>query len=222
MQENVRIHPTAEVSPRAEVGTGSAIWHQAQIRDGAHLGRNCIVGKGAYIDFDVQIGDNVKIQNGVSVYHGVTIEDGVFVGPHACLTNDKLPRAVNPDGSLKDADDWAVSPILVREGAAIGAHAVVLPGVTIGRWAMIGAGAVVTRDVPDYGLAWGSPARLRGFVCPCGERLGEGERESRGAGEHGSKEDKGTRGQGEGEMMVLQCQKCDREIKVRRVDWERV
>ena len=170
MHSNVRIHPTAEVSPQAEIGAGSSIWHQAQVREGARLGCNCIVGKGAYIDFDVRIGDNVKVQNRVSVYHGVTVEDGVFLGPHVCLTNDKLPRAVNPDGSLKSADDWAVSPNLVREGAAVGACTVVLPGVTIGRWAMIGSGAVVTRDIPDYGLAWGNPARLHGFVCPCGHR----------------------------------------------------
>ena len=210
----VRIHPTAGVSPQAEVGTESAIWRQAQVREGAPLGRNCIVGKGAYIDFDVQIGDNVKIQNGVSIYHGVTIEDGVFVGPHACLTNDKLPRAVNPDGSLKGADDWVVSPILVREGAAIGAHAVVLPGVTIGRWAMIGAGAVVMRDVSDYGLVWGNPARLRGFVCPCGERLGDVERGRQG--------DRKTEEQGEKETVVLRCRKCRTEVEVQRTDWEKV
>ena len=169
----MRIHPTADVSAAAEIGAGSSIWHQAQVREGARLGRNCIVGKSVYIDFDVQIGDNCKIQNGVSIYHGVTLETGVFVGPHACFTNDKLPRAVNPDGSLKAAADWTVSPTRVREGAAIGAHAVVLPGVTIGRWAMVGSGAVVTRDVPDYGLVWGNPARLHGFVCPCGHRLVE-------------------------------------------------
>lgn len=167
----MRIHPTADVSSEAQIGAGSLIWHQAQVREGAHLGRNCIVGKGVYIDFGVQIGNNVKIQNGASIYHGATLEDGVFIGPHVCLTNDKLPRAVNPDGSLKAADDWTVSPILVREGAAIGAHSVVLPGVTIGRWAMIGSGAVVARDVPDYGLSWGNPARLQGYVCPCGHRL---------------------------------------------------
>lgn len=213
MQKNARIHPTAEVSPQAEIGAKSMIWHQAQVREGARLGCNCIVGKGAYIDFDVQIGDNVKVQNGVAIYHGATIEDGVFLGPYACLTNDKLPRAVNPDGSLKGADDWVASPILVCEGAAIGARAVVLPGVTIGRWAMVGAGAVVTRDVPDYGLVWGNPARLRGFVCPCGERL-------RDAGE-GRQGDKEAGGQGEGKVVALRCQKCGTQVEVQRADWER-
>ncbi len=165
------IHPTADVSPQATVGPGSRIWHQAQVRERARIGQNCIIGKGAYIDFDVVIGDNVKIQNGVHVYHGVTVEDGVFLGPGVILTNDKLPRAVNPDGSLKSDADWAVSPILIRRGAAVGAGAVVLPGVTVGEWALVGAGAVVTRDVPDHGLAYGNPARLHGYACRCGHTL---------------------------------------------------
>ncbi len=126
-----------------------------------------------YIDAGVRIGRNVKIQNGVSVYHGVTLEDGVFCGPHSVFTNDRLPRAINPDGTLKSAEDWQVAATLVRTGAAIGAHATIVCGLTIGRWAMIGAGAVVTHSVPDYGLAYGNPAQLRGFVCPCGERLVE-------------------------------------------------
>jgi acetyltransferase-like isoleucine patch superfamily enzyme len=167
----VRVHPTAEVSPSAEVGANTRIWHQAQVREGATLGANCIVGKGAYIDFNVQVGNNVKIQNRASVYHGVTLEDGVFVGPHANFTNDKRPRAVNPDGSLKSDADWEVGLIRVRAGAAVGAGAIVLPDVTIGRFAMVGAGAVVTHDVPDYGLVLGHPARLVGYVCACGTRL---------------------------------------------------
>jgi UDP-2-acetamido-3-amino-2,3-dideoxy-glucuronate N-acetyltransferase len=118
-----------------------------------------------------RFGNNVKIQNGISVYHGVTLEDGVFCGPHCVFTNDRLPRAINPDGSPKAADDWVLSQTLVRSGASIGAHATIVCGVTIGRWAMVGAGAVVTRDVPDYGLVFGNPARLHGFVCPCGHKL---------------------------------------------------
>jgi UDP-2-acetamido-3-amino-2,3-dideoxy-glucuronate N-acetyltransferase len=165
------IHPTAEVSATAKIGEGTRIWHQAQVREGAAIGRNCIVGKGVYVDFDVIIGDNVKIQNGAQIYHGVTLEDGVFIGPMACLTNDRFPRAITPDGRLKAADDWEVGPIMVRRGASIGACAVVLPGVTIGRFALVAAGAVVTTSVPDHGLVMGVPARLVGSVCACGRRL---------------------------------------------------
>jgi UDP-2-acetamido-3-amino-2,3-dideoxy-glucuronate N-acetyltransferase len=167
------IHETAEVSDRAQVGKGTKVWHQAQIRENAKVGANCIIGKGVYVDFDVVIGNNVKIQNGASVYHGVTIEDGVFIGPHACLTNDKYPRAITPSGDLKQDQDWEVGRITVKHGASVGARAVVLPDVVIGSFAMIGAGAVVTRDVPDHGLVQGNPARLVGFVCKCGRRLVE-------------------------------------------------
>jgi len=167
------IHPTADVSPQATIGPGSRIWHQAQVRERAAIGHNCIVGKGAYIDFDVAIGNNVKIQNGVYVYHGVTVQDGVFLGPGVILTNDKLPRAINPDGSLKSDADWQVSPTLIQRGASVGAGAVILPGVTIGEFALIGAGSVVTRDVPAHGLVYGNPARLHGHVCRCGRPLTE-------------------------------------------------
>src|SRR5438552_482847 len=167
----VFIHPTAEVSPRAKLGPGTKIWHQAQVREDAVLGRNCVLGKGAYVDFGVHIGDNVKIQNRASIYHGVTLESGVFVGPHVIFTNDRLPRAINPDGSLKSDDDWELGHILVKEGASLGAGAIVVAGVTIGRWAIVGAGAVVTKDVPDYGLAYGNPARLVGYICERGHKL---------------------------------------------------
>ncbi|HEX5369494.1 MAG TPA: acyltransferase [Dehalococcoidia bacterium] len=165
------IHPTAEVEPGAQVGAGTRIWHHAHVRAGAVIGANCILGYGVYVDAGVVIGDNCKLQNRVSVYHGVTIEDGVFVGPHVAFTNDKHPRAIRPDGALATDDDWMVSPILVRHGASIGANAVVLPGVTIGPWAMVGSGAVVTRDVPDHGIVVGNPARLTGYACRCGETL---------------------------------------------------
>jgi acetyltransferase-like isoleucine patch superfamily enzyme len=165
------IHPSADVSPQATLGPGTRVWHQAQVRERASLGANCIVGKGAYIDFDVQIGSNVKIQNGVYVYHGASLQDGVFLGPGVILTNDKLPRAINPDGSLKGDADWQVSPTLIQRGAAIGAGSVVLPGVTVGEFALVGAGSVVTRDVPAHGLVYGNPARLHGYACRCGRAL---------------------------------------------------
>jgi UDP-2-acetamido-3-amino-2,3-dideoxy-glucuronate N-acetyltransferase len=169
------IHPTADVSPKAVIGEGTRVWQYVQIREEAHIGQNCILGKNVYIDFGVTLGDNVKIQNNVSVYHGVTIEDGVFLGPHCVFTNDKFPRAINPDGTLKGGADWELGKILVKYGAAIGANAVIVTGVTIGRWAMVGSGAVVTKDVPDHGLVAGNPARLIGYVCACGHRLAPAE-----------------------------------------------
>jgi len=166
-----RIHPTADVSPKAHIGEETAIWHYCQVREGASIGRECILGKNVYVDFDVPIGDRVKIQNNCSVYHGAVLEDGVFLGPHVVITNDLYPRAINPDGTLKGNDDWEVGPVRVCYGAAIGARSVILPGVTIGRFALVGAGAVVTRDVPPHGIVIGSPARLIGYACACGRRL---------------------------------------------------
>ncbi|HEX7172777.1 MAG TPA: DapH/DapD/GlmU-related protein [Candidatus Limnocylindria bacterium] len=168
---NVRVHPTADVSPDADIGPGSSIWNQAQVRERARIGARCIIGKNVYVDTDVVIGDDVKVQNNVSLFHGVTVEDGVFVGPHVCFTNDRVPRAINPDGSLKTDADWEISPTLVRRGAALGANATILPGVTIGRWAMVGSGSVVTRDVGDWELVAGNPARRLGSACPCGQPL---------------------------------------------------
>jgi acetyltransferase-like isoleucine patch superfamily enzyme len=165
------IHPTAEVSNKATIGNNTRIWHQAQVREGARIGSECIIGKGAYVDFDVTIGDRCKLQNGVYVYHGAILAEGVFLGPGAMVLNDKNPRAINPDGTLKTEADWNVSPVRIGRGAGIGGGAMILPGVTLGAWAMVGTGAVVTRDVPDYGLCLGNPARLVGFVCPCGQRL---------------------------------------------------
>ena len=167
----VRIHSTADVSENAVVGDETRIWHHCQIREGARIGEGCILGKGVYIDAGVVIGNFVKIQNYVSVFHGVTVEDGVFIGPHVCFTNDLRPRAINPDGTPKAADDWELSPTLIQRGAALGANSTIRCGITIGEWAMVGSGSVVTRDVPDYGLVIGNPARLRGYVCPCGTRL---------------------------------------------------
>lgn len=213
MNPDTEIHPTADVSLDAEVGPGTSIWHQAQVREGARIGRDCIIGKGSYVDTGVVIGDNVKVQNYVSIYQGVTLEDGVFCGPHCVFTNDKRPRAISPDGSLEGADDWTLSSTRVRRGASIGANAVIVCGVMIGAWAMIGAGSVVTRDMPDYGLAFGNPARLTGFVCACGKRL-------RGDRVTGRLSGKPRATQGEEETIVLQCEACGTEVEVDRAAWE--
>ena len=197
----VRIHPTAEVSEKAKIGEGSSVWHQAQVREGVSIGENCIIGKGVYVDADVSIGNNVKIQNYVSVYHGLTIEDGVFVGPHVCFTNDMRPRSINPDGSLKAVDDWVLSETIVKHGAALGANSTIRCGITIGEWAMIGSGSVVTKNVPAHGLVYGNPAQLHRFVCACGEFV---EKESE-----------------TGNIVVAKCPKCSRVIQISIQDWER-
>lgn len=165
------IHPNALVEDNATVGEGTRVWHYAHIRSGATVGSECIISKGVYIEGGVVIGNRVKIQNFVSVYEGVEIEDGVFVGPNACFTNDHYPRAITPDGKLKGLQDWTISKTLVRYGAALGANSTIVCGITIGKWALVGSGSVVTHDVPDYGLVLGSPARLRGFVGPHGRPL---------------------------------------------------
>ena len=167
------IHPTADVSPEARIGPGTRIWHEAQVRERAVVGADCVLGKGVYIDRDVVVGDRVKIQNRASLFHGLTVENNVYIGPHVSFANDRYPRAVNPDGTPRADADWQETPTLVREGASIGAGAVVLPGVTIGRWAIVGAGAVVTHDVPDHALVTGNPARVVGRACVCGAPMAQ-------------------------------------------------
>ncbi len=161
------VHPTADVAETARLGPGCKVWRQVHIREDAVLGPGCVIGAGAYVGAGVRLGANCKVQNQALLYEGVELEDGVFVGPQVCFTNDYLPRAVNPDGSLKRAADWHVGKTLVREGASVGSSSVVVTGITIGPWALVGAGSVVTRGVPPHALVFGNPARLRGWVCRC-------------------------------------------------------
>jgi UDP-2-acetamido-3-amino-2,3-dideoxy-glucuronate N-acetyltransferase len=165
------IHPTAMVHPDTMIGQNTTIWQHAQILAGVRIGDECIVGSLVYVDRDVVVGNRVKIQTAVQLYRGTTIEDGVFLGPNVCLTNDKRPRAITPDGRLKGNLDWVCGRARVRYGASLGAGVIVLPDVAIGRFALVGAGALVTADVPDHGLVVGSPARLVGYVCACGASL---------------------------------------------------
>lgn len=152
-----------------------AVWGEKTVIDDftilgrCRIGNNCKIHYFSHIDDDVVIGNNVKIQNNVMIPHGVTLEDGVFVGPSVVFTNDKHPRSVTPEGDLKTGDDWIMTPTLIKEGASLGGGAVIVCGVTIGKWAMVGAGAVVTKDVPDYALVTGFPARIVGKVNEKGE-----------------------------------------------------
>jgi acetyltransferase-like isoleucine patch superfamily enzyme len=173
----VHIEPTADVSPAASIGPGSSVWHLAQVREGADVGEGCVIGRGAYIGSGVVLGANSKVQNYALVYEPAVIEPGVFIGPAVVLTNDTYPRAVNEDGSRKSAQDWEPVGVTIREGASIGARATCVAPVTIGAWALVAAGAVVVKDVPDFALMAGVPAKRIGWVGKAGVPLqpeGEG------------------------------------------------
>lgn len=156
-------HPTAEVSKFSQIGEGTKIWNNAQVREESIIGENCIISKNVYVDTKVVIGNRVKVQNNVNIYHGVTIEDDVFLGPSMTFTNDLYPRAFNTN--------WEITNTLVKKGASIGANVTIVCGVIIGEYATIGSGSVVTKDVPDYALVVGNPARQIGWVCECGHKL---------------------------------------------------
>lgn len=168
---SARVHATADLEDDVAVGPGTSIWHRAQVRTGARIGRDCVIGRDAFIDEGVSLGDRVKIQNGALIYHGVTAGDGVFIGPGAILTNDRHPRSITSTGDLARTADWVVSPIHLADGSSVGAGAVIVAGCDVGRFAMVGAGAIVTRDVPAHSLVAGNPARVIGWVCACGQRL---------------------------------------------------
>lgn len=167
------VHETADVADTASIGRGAKIWHYAQVRENAQIGANVIVGRGAYVGTGVEVGDNCKIQNYALVYEPAKLARGVFIGPAVVLTNDHFPRAINADGSPKSADDWQSVGVDIREGASIGASSTCVAPVTIGRWALVGAGSVVIKDVPDFALVVGSPARRVGWVGTAGHPLTE-------------------------------------------------
>lgn len=162
---DVFIHSTASVSPKAQLGQGTKVWINVQIRENAVIGDNCIVSKDVYIDHAVTIGDRCKIQNSVSVYHGVSIGNDVFVGPNASFTNDRVPRAFNPD--------WKITPTFIKDGASIGANSTLICGITVGEYAMVAAGSVVTRNVEPYTLVMGNPARPVARIDKAGNKVEE-------------------------------------------------
>jgi len=192
-KSDVFVHQLAVIDQGAQIGKGTKVWHFAHVRGTAKIGERCIIGNNVYVDADVTIGNGVKIQNGVSVYHGVTIEDDVFCGPHMTFTNDMYPRAFG--------ESWEVFKTLVKKGASIGAHAVVVCDTTLGEYCMVAAGAVVTKSVPAHGLVMGNPAKLVGFVCKCGMPLREETSRSK-------------------QSVVMRCSKCGTDTTIPMSDYK--
>jgi UDP-2-acetamido-3-amino-2,3-dideoxy-glucuronate N-acetyltransferase len=168
MRKNNRvfIHKTSRIENNVTIGKGTAVWHFSHIMEGAIIGENCKIGQNVFIGKDVRTGNNVKIQNNVSVYSGVTLQDDVFCGPSAVFTNIKFPRSAYP----RNSDEFYLKT-LVKRGATIGANATIVCGITLGAYSFIGAGSVVTKDVLDFAMVFGTPARFKYWVCECGERL---------------------------------------------------
>ena len=190
----VYVHPTAVVDKTAVIGEGTKIWHFVHVRENAKIGKYSVLGHSVYVGKGVKIGNRVKLQNRATVYQGVKIEDNVFVGPHVTFTNDPYPRSLSTD--------WTIMPTLVEKGASIGAGAVIMCGVTIGEHAMIGAGSIVTKDIPPHAMAYGNPARIKGFVCKCGRRLIEEEEKPK--------------------YILMKCPFCDEEYKIPRENYAKI
>ena len=159
----VYINPTAIIDKEVRIGSGTKVWHFVHIMKDARIGKECVIADYVYVGRGVKIGNNVKLENRATVYEGVTIENKVFVGPHVTFTNDPYPRSFNKD--------WKILQTLVKEGSSIGAGTIIICGATIGEYALIGAGSIVTENIPPNALAYGKPARIRGFVCRCGRKL---------------------------------------------------
>jgi UDP-2-acetamido-3-amino-2,3-dideoxy-glucuronate N-acetyltransferase len=168
-RSNVFIHKTAEVSPKATIGNGTKIWHNCQVLAGATIGKNCTIGHNCFVASRAVLGQGVKLESNVDVWDMVTLEDYVFVGPSVNFTNDLTPRAKYPKSKFPQYGKWL--PTRVYEGASIGVNTTIVCGNTIGKWAIIGGGSVVTHDIPDYALVMGMPARLKGWVCECGNKI---------------------------------------------------
>jgi UDP-2-acetamido-3-amino-2,3-dideoxy-glucuronate N-acetyltransferase len=189
--KDVHVHPTAVVDKTAKIGKGTKIWHFAHVREAVEIGENCVLGHAVYVDKRVKIGNRVKLENKANVYQGVEIEDDVFVGPDVTFTNDLYPRSFNTS--------WKASPTLVKQGASIGAGTVVICGTTIGEYSMIGAGSVVTNDIPSHTLAYGNPAKIMGMICKCGRKLVRDEKQK--------------------EFVLMRCPLCGEKVKVPLVEF---
>jgi acetyltransferase-like isoleucine patch superfamily enzyme len=180
------VHPTAVVDKTAIIGEGTRVWHFVHVMENAEIGKECVLGDFVYVGRGVRIGNGVKLENRSTVYSGVKIEDKVFVGPHVTFVNDPYPRSFSTD--------WKIIETRVKEGASIGAGSVVMCGVTIGEYALIGAGSVVTKDIPSHAMAYGNPAEVRGFVCKCGRKLEEEKKKQR--------------------FVLMMCSSCDERYKI--------
>ena len=185
---------TSIVDENAVIGDGTRVWNFVHVREDAEIGTKCVLGDYVYVGRGVKIRNNVKIQNRATIYEGVTIEDKVFVGPHVTFTNDFFPRSFSTD--------WKILPTHVKTGASIGARTVIICGVIIGEYALIGAGSVVTENIPSHALAYGNPARIRGFVCRCGRKLETKEKKK--------------------DCVLMKCQFCREEFKISVEDYKRI
>ena len=190
----VTVPPTSIVDKTAVIGEGTRVWNFVHVREEAEIGKHCVLADYVYVGRAVKIGDNVKLQNKATVYQGVTIQNKVFVGPHVTFTNDPYPRSVS--------SDWKISPTLVKEGASIGAGSVIRCGVTIGEHALIGIGSVVTEDIPPHALAYGNPAKVRGFACGCGRKLETKEKKEN--------------------SILMKCSFCKKECTIANEDYARL
>jgi len=192
--KKVYVDPTAIVDETVVIGDGTKVWHFVHVRESAEIGRDCVLGDFVHVGRGVKIGNEVKLENRVTVYEGVKIEDRVFVGPHVTFTNDPYPRSFSTD--------WKIMETLVKEGASIGAGAVVVCGVTIGEYALIGAGSVVTEDIPSHAVAYGNPAEVKGFACKCGKKLKEEEKKKK--------------------FVLMKCPICDKKYKIPAENYVRI
>lgn len=188
------IHPTSIVEKTAIIGKGTLIWHFVHVRENARIGKNCVLGDYVYVGKGVIIGDMVKLENRATLFEGVEIEDKVFVGPDVTFTNDLFPRSQNTE--------WKILPTLVKKGSSIGAGSIILCGITIGNHSLIGAGSVVTENIPSHALVYGNPGRIRGFICRCTNKL--------------------IIKNVEKSWLLMKCQACKEEYKIPKEDYNKI
>jgi acetyltransferase-like isoleucine patch superfamily enzyme len=185
---------TSIVDEPSIIGKGTRVWNFVHVRENAEIGKDCVIADYVYVGRGVKIGNGVKLENRATIFEGVTIEDKVFVGPNVTFTNDFIPRSFSTN--------WKITPTVVKKGASIGAGTVIVCGKTIGKYALIGAGSVITENIPSHALAYGNPAKIRGFVCRCGKKLETKEKKK--------------------DCLLMKCQICGEIFKVPAEDYRRI